>query len=136
MSRRAGMVKITPAARASPEDAAVCTMWFSRMFDSRKRRSTAIEIPAAAIQDDLGALVRDHGLNVTLEDPAPQMHGSLGMIGDPFVVLTDVDELEPLAAVQLGLHLGDRAFLDVLLRLFDQFQKPRIMLHGSPRFDG
>src|SRR5437867_11409149 len=52
MRRRAGIVKITPAARASPEEAAVCTMLFSRMFDSRKRRSTAIEITAAGMDDD------------------------------------------------------------------------------------
>ena len=45
-------LKITPAARASPEDAAVCTMLFSRMFDSRKRRSTAIEITAAGMDAD------------------------------------------------------------------------------------
>src|SRR2546425_8944368 len=80
--------------------------------------------PSAAIQDDLGALVRDHGLNVPLEDTAPQMHGPLGMIGDPFVVLADVDEMEPLAAVQLGLHLRDRAFLDALLRLLPVSETP------------
>jgi hypothetical protein len=45
-------VKITPAASASPADADVCTMLFSRMFDSANRRSTAIEITAAGIDAD------------------------------------------------------------------------------------
>ena len=42
-------MKITPAASASPADAMVCTMLFSRMFESRQSRSTAIEITAAGI---------------------------------------------------------------------------------------
>src|SRR5690606_25659240 len=48
----AGSVKITPAARDSPADAAVCTTLFSRMFDSRKKRRIAIEITAAGIDAD------------------------------------------------------------------------------------
>src|SRR5947208_12320973 len=46
------MVRTTRAARAAPEDAAVRTVLFSRMFDSRKRRSTAIEITAAGMDAD------------------------------------------------------------------------------------
>jgi hypothetical protein len=45
----AGRVKITPAARLSPADADVCTMLFSRMFECRNIRSTAIEITAAGM---------------------------------------------------------------------------------------
>ena len=45
----AGSVKMTPAARLSPAEAAVWTMLFSRMLCSRKSRSTAIEITAAGI---------------------------------------------------------------------------------------
>src|SRR3989442_6311691 len=59
------------------------------------------------------------------------MHGALGMVGRELVVLAHVDEVEPLATVQLGLHLGDRAFFDVRLCFFNQFQKPRIVLHRS-----
>ena len=46
------MVKITPAASASPDEAAVCTILFSRIFDSRKRRRIAIEATAAGIDAD------------------------------------------------------------------------------------
>jgi hypothetical protein len=43
-------VKITPAARLSPADAAVWTMLFSRMLDRRNSRSTAIEMTAAGME--------------------------------------------------------------------------------------
>src|SRR5690606_3859679 len=49
---RAGSVKITPAASDSPADADVCTMLFSRMFESLKNRRIAIEITAAGIDAD------------------------------------------------------------------------------------
>ena len=42
-------MKITPAARDSPAEAAVWTMLFSRMFDRLNIRSTAIDITAAGI---------------------------------------------------------------------------------------
>ena len=42
-------MKITPAASDSPAEAMVCTMLFSRMFELRQSRSTAIEITAAGI---------------------------------------------------------------------------------------
>ena len=48
----AGIVKITPAARLSPAEAAVCTMLFSRMLDSRNSRRIAIEITAAGMDAD------------------------------------------------------------------------------------
>jgi hypothetical protein len=45
----AGKVKITPAASDSPADAEVCTMLFSRIFDSLKSRRIPIEMTAAGI---------------------------------------------------------------------------------------
>jgi len=45
----AGRVKITPAARLSPLEAAVCTMLFSRMFELRNIRKMAIEMTAAGM---------------------------------------------------------------------------------------
>ena len=42
-------MKITPAAIASPDDAIDCTMLFSRMFELRHMRSTAIEMTADGI---------------------------------------------------------------------------------------
>jgi len=43
---------MTPAARLSPAEAAVCTMLFSRMFDRRKARSRPIEMTAAGMDAD------------------------------------------------------------------------------------
>jgi hypothetical protein len=43
----AGSVKITPAARPSPDAAAVCTALFWRMLPVRRMRKIAIEITAA-----------------------------------------------------------------------------------------
>src|SRR5690625_2085701 len=40
---------MTPAASDSAGEAAVCTILFSRMFDSRKSRNTAIEMTAAGL---------------------------------------------------------------------------------------
>ena len=51
-SSNAGIVKITPAASASPDDAAVWTMLFSRILERRKRRRMAIEATAAGIEAD------------------------------------------------------------------------------------
>src|SRR5438128_4758472 len=44
------MVKITPAATASPEEAAVWIMLFSRMFERANRRRIAIDATAAGIE--------------------------------------------------------------------------------------
>ncbi len=46
----AGSVKMTPPAMASPEEAAVATMLFSRMLCWRKKRRIAIETIAAGIE--------------------------------------------------------------------------------------
>jgi hypothetical protein len=43
---------MTPAASASPDDAAVWTILFSRMLDCRNRRRIAIEATAAGIEAD------------------------------------------------------------------------------------
>ena len=48
----AGNVKITPAARDSPADAAVCTILFSRIFDVRKKRRIAMDMTAAGMEAD------------------------------------------------------------------------------------
>ena len=42
-------MKITPAAKDSPADAAVCTILFSRIFDFLNSDKTPIEITAAGI---------------------------------------------------------------------------------------
>mgnify|MGYP003576977351 CR=1 FL=1 len=44
------MVKMTPAAKASPEEAAVWTILFSRILECRKRRRIAIDATAAGIE--------------------------------------------------------------------------------------
>ena len=46
------MVKITPAAKDSPADAAVWTILFSRILDFLKNESTPMDITAAGIDAD------------------------------------------------------------------------------------
>ena len=48
----AGIVKIMPATSASPAEAAVCTMLFSRIVERRNKRSTPIDRAAAGIEAD------------------------------------------------------------------------------------
>ena len=49
MITKAGMVKITPAAKDSPADAAVCTILFSKIFEFRNNRKIPIDTIAAGI---------------------------------------------------------------------------------------
>ena len=53
MSKRAGNVKITPAANDSPADAAVCTILFSKMFELIKSLRIPIDIIAAGIDAEI-----------------------------------------------------------------------------------
>ena len=43
---------MTPAAKDSPADAAVCTILFSNMFDFLNKDQTPIEITAAGMEAD------------------------------------------------------------------------------------
>ena len=46
------MVKITPAARDSPAEAAVWTILFSKIFELRKSRKIPMDITAAGMEAD------------------------------------------------------------------------------------
>ena len=46
-------MKITPAANDSPADAAVCTILFSRIFDSRNSFKIPIDMIAAGIEAEI-----------------------------------------------------------------------------------
>ena len=52
MRSNAGIVKITPAARDSPAEAAVCTILFSRILEFRNTLNIPMEITAAGIDAD------------------------------------------------------------------------------------
>ena len=52
MSSNAGIVKITPAARDSPADAAVWTILFSRILDFLNTLNIPIDITAAGMDAD------------------------------------------------------------------------------------
>ena len=49
MRSNAGIVKITPAAKDSPADAAVCTILFSRILEFRNALNIPIDITAAGM---------------------------------------------------------------------------------------
>ena len=53
ISKRAGNVKITPAANDSPADAAVCTILFSNIFEFLKSLRIPIDIIAAGIDAEI-----------------------------------------------------------------------------------
>jgi hypothetical protein len=65
--------------------------------------------PPAAVEDDGRRLVGDERLDVALEHAAPDVARAGSPVDLPLVVFPHVDELEPLAAVEPRLDVGDRA---------------------------
>src|SRR3954469_10755855 len=85
---------------------------------------------APTVEDDRRVMVGDHRLDIALEHPAADVSGAPGPVDRELAVLADVDEVEPFAPVEPGLHGRDVALLDARLRVVYQGEESRAMLHG------
>src|SRR5687767_5725444 len=116
-----GRARLLPGAPAARERVDVGVAHALEVV-GRERRAVA----AAAVEDQLGRVVRDLALDVALDDAAPDVPGAGGVAALPLVVLAHVDEARALA------HPPERA-LDVHLAharrgLADYLQEPFAVL--------
>jgi hypothetical protein len=99
-----------PAAVASIHGHYVAVAHFHEAFGGDCRAEAS-----AAIEHDLGCLVGNRGLDVALDHALADVHGAFSG-HHAFVVLAHVNKMEALALFDQGQDLGDRGFLDLLLR--------------------
>src|SRR5262249_28727242 len=87
---------------------------------------------APAVEDDVGVVVGDRGLDVALEDPLAQRTRAGQVAARELLVLADVDQVEALAGVEPPPPVGDGAPPDARPRVVDQPQEARCVVHHQP----
>src|ERR1041385_3885036 len=86
-------------------------------------------ITAPAIHDDLRVGIRNHFVQVALQNALAQMHGLHGMADRPLAILPHVQQ-HRLRILRQAMARGlDGDFLDARARFIDQFQKAGRMIH-------
>jgi hypothetical protein len=78
---------------------------------------------------ETGVLIGDQGLDVALEDAAPEVARAGRVVDLVLAVLAHVDEVKALAGIQAGLDVRGCALADVPLGLGHQGEKSRAVLH-------
>ena len=88
-------------------------------------------IAAAAVQNDFLGRVGDDPLDIPLDHALSEMNRVFNVAGQPFVVLPDVDEKEPLVLLDLCGHLIHGEFLHAPFGVAYDLEELRCVLHAS-----